>query len=115
VIMSAVPFDTLRFARRLEASGMAASVAAGAAEALADALTGAELVTRSDLAATAAELRSEIVAVRTELGTEITASQTELKHDIELMRRDITIKFGSMLVIAVGILLTAIRYLPPHP
>jgi hypothetical protein len=31
-----------------------------------------------------------------------------------MLRRDITIKFGSMLVIAVGILLTAIRYLPPH-
>ena len=109
--MSAIPFDTLKFARHLEASGMAASVAAGAAEALADALTGAELVTRSDLAKTTAELRSEISAVRNEIG----ATRTELKHDIELSRRDITTKFGSMLVIAVGILLTAIRYLPPHP
>jgi hypothetical protein len=115
VIMSAVPFDTLKFARHLEASGMAASVAAGAAEAFADALTGAELVTRSDLADTTRELRSEIAAVRTELKNEITATRTELKHDIELSRRDVTIKFGSMLVIAVGILLTAIRYLPPHP
>jgi hypothetical protein len=113
--MSAVPFDTLKFARHLEASGMASSVAAGAAEALADALTGAELVTRSDLAKTTAELRSEITAVRSELRTENAATRTELKHDIEMLRRDITIKFGSMLVIAVGILLTAIRYLPPHP
>ena len=111
MIMSAVPFDTLKFARHLEASGMAASVAAGAAEALADALTGAELVTRSDLASTTAELRSAIAAVRNEIG----ATRIELKHDIELSRRDITIKFGSMLVLAVGILLTAIRYLPPHP
>jgi hypothetical protein len=111
VIMSAVPFDTLKFARHLEASGMAASVAAGAAEALADALTGAELVTRSDLTEATGELRNEITAVR----TEIAATRIELKNDIELLRRDITIKFGSMLVIAVGILLTAIRYLPPHP
>jgi hypothetical protein len=102
--MTAVPFDTLKFARHLEASGMAAPVAAGAAEALADALSGAELATRSDLAKTTVELRNEIAATR-----------IELKHDIELSRRDITIKFGSMLVIAVGILLTAIRYLPPHP
>jgi hypothetical protein len=109
--MSAVPFDTLKFARHLEASGMAASVAAGAAEALADALTGAERVTRSDLAEATGELRNEITAVR----TEITTTRIELKNDIELLRRDITIKFGSMLVIAVGILLTAIRYLPPHP
>jgi hypothetical protein len=113
--MSAVPFDTLKFARHLEASGMAAPVAAGAAEAFADALTGADLVTKGDLAESIRELRTEL---RTEIGavrTEITATRTELKHDIELLRRDITIKFGSMLVIAVGILLTAIRYLPPHP
>ena len=105
--VSAVPFDTLKFARHLEASGMAASVAAGAAEALADALTGSDLATKSDLA----EIRGEIAAVKNEIG----ATRIELKHDIELSRRDITIKFGSMLVIAVGILLTAIRYLPPHP
>jgi len=109
--MRAVPFDTLKFARHLEASGMTASVAAGAAEALADALTGAELVTRTDLAEATAELRVEIAAVRREIG----ATRIELENDIELLRRDITIKFGSMLVIAVGILLTAIRYLPPHP
>jgi hypothetical protein len=94
---------------------MAAPVAVGAAEAFADALTGADLVTKGDLAETTRELRTEIAAVRTELRTEITATRVELKHDIELLRRDITIKFGSMLVIAVGILLTAIRYLPPHP
>ena len=115
VTMNAVPFDTLKFARHLEASGMAAPVAAGAAEALADALSGAELATRSDLARSTAELRNEIGAVKTELSNEITATRIELSHHIELSRRDITIKFGSMLVIAVGILLTAIRYLPPHP
>jgi hypothetical protein len=101
--MSAVPFDTLKFARHLEASGLAASVANGAAEALADAMTGADLATKDDLA-----------TVRNDLKAEIAATRIELKNDIELLRRDITIKFGSMLVIAVGILLAAIRYLPPH-
>ena len=113
--MSTVPFDTLRFARHLEESGMAASVATGAAEAFADALTGAELVTRSDLTESTRELRSELRTEITAVRTEIATTRTELKNDIELLRRDITIKFGSMLVIAVGILLTAIRYLPPHP
>ena len=101
--MSAVPFDTLKFARHLEASGLAASVANGAAEALADAMTGADLATKDDLA-----------TVRNDLKAEIAATRIELKNDIELLRRDITIKFGSMLVIAVGILLAAIRYLPLH-
>jgi hypothetical protein len=98
--MTAVPFDTLKFARHLEASGLAASAAAGASEALADALTGADLATKSDI---------------TRLESDITDVRTELLNAIELLRRDITIKFGGMLVIAVGVLLAAIRYLPPHP
>jgi len=127
--MTAVPFDTLKFARHLEASGMTAAVAGGAAEALADAMTGADLATKRDLAMATTELRAEIAGVRTELmsvrtelkgdiasvRTEIASTRTELKNDIELLRRDITIKFGGMMVLAVGILLTAIRYLPPHP
>src|ERR1700722_3135750 len=91
----AVPFDTLKFARQLEASGMAASVAAGAAEALADALTGAELVTRSDLAETTAELGNEIASTTRALSNEFAATSVELKNNIELLRPDITIKFGS--------------------
>jgi hypothetical protein len=31
-----------------------------------------------------------------------------------LLRRDMTIKLGGMLIVAVGVLLTAIRYMP-HP
>jgi hypothetical protein len=111
VRMTAVPFDTLKFARHLEASGLAASAAAGAAEALADALTGADLATRSDITG----VKGEIAALRTEVKAELSATRTEVFNAIELLRRDITIKFGSMLVIAVGILLAAIRYLPPHP
>jgi hypothetical protein len=87
-----VMFDTLRFARHLEASGLAPAVAAGAAEALADALIGSNLVTKDDL-------KGEI---------------TGLRHEMELLRRDLTIKVGGMMVIAVGVLLAAIRYLPPH-
>lgn len=91
--MNAVPFDTLKMAHRLEEAGFPARQAAGASEALAEALTGADLATRSDIATLRTELRSEM----------------------ELLRRDVTIKFGSMIVIAVGVLLAAIRYLPPHP
>jgi hypothetical protein len=110
VTMVAIPFDTLKFARHLEASGLAAPAAAGAAEALADALTGSDLATRADLTAAITGVKGEILGVK----AEIAAVKTELKNDIELSRRDITIKFGSMLVIAVGVLLAAIRYLPPH-
>ena len=102
--MTAVPFDTLWFARRLEDAGLATSVAAGASEALAEALTGVELATRSDIA-----------TARADLGRDIERTRTELKTDIELLRRDVTIRLGSMMLVGIGILLAAIRYLPAHP
>ncbi len=33
---------------------------------------------------------------------------------MELLRRDLTIRLGGMMVVAVGVILTAIRFLPPH-
>jgi hypothetical protein len=98
--MNAVPFDTLKFARKLEASGMAAGTAAGTAEALAEAMTGGELATKADIAGT---------------HTAIDNLRAELKSDIELLRRDLVIKLGSMSVIGVGVLLAAMRYMPAHP
>jgi hypothetical protein len=98
--VNAVPFDTLKFARRLEAAGMAAPTAAGASEALADALSGAELATKADIGS---------------LRTEVKGDMGLLRHDMELLRRDLTIRLGGMMVVAVGVLLTGIRYLPLHP
>ena len=90
--MNAVPFDTLKMAQRLEAAGFSGNQAAGASEALAEAITGMELATKSDL-------HREISGVRA---------------DLELLRRDMTIKFGGMIFVAVGVLLAAMRYMP-HP
>ncbi len=109
--MAAVPFDTLKLARRLEAAGFPGKQAGDTAEALAEAMSGAELATKSDLAL----IRTEMAGLRAELKTDIAALRAELKADIELLRRDLTIRLGSMMVIAVGILLAAIRYLPPAP
>jgi hypothetical protein len=109
--MHAVPFDTLQLARKLEASGMAGPMAAGTAEALAEIMVGSDLATKADIAAT----KVDIASLRTELKADIAGLRTELKMDIEILNRDIVIKFGSMMVIMVGILLAAIRYLPPHP
>src|SRR5215472_19227093 len=77
-------FDTLKLARRLrEQAGFAPEHAEAAAEALAEALGGAELATKADL------------------------------RDLE---QRMTIKFGGMLIVAVGIILAALRYSPiAHP
>jgi len=78
--MSAVPFDTLKLARKLASGGFTKDQADSAAEALADAMAGAELATKSD---------------------------------IELAKRDLTIRLGGMLVVAVGVILTATRFMIP--
>jgi hypothetical protein len=110
--MGAVPFDTLKLARRLESAGFPSRQAGDTAEALAEATAGAELATAADLTALRTEVKAEIAALRVELKAEIAAVRAELKAEIELLRRDLTIRLGSVLLVAVGILLAAIRYLP---
>ena len=122
--MGAVPFDTLKLARGLESAGFPPRQAGDTAEVLAEAMSGAELATTADvaelrgqlkaeIAAVRADLKAEIAAVRAELKAEIAAVRAELKAEIELLRRDLTIRLGGMIVVAVGINLAAIRYLPP--
>jgi hypothetical protein len=102
----------LKLARRLESAGFPPKQAGDTAEALAEAMSGAELATTADIAA----VKSDLGAVRSELKAQIAALRPELKADIELPRRDLTVRLGSMIVVAVGILLAAIQYLPtPHP
>lgn len=91
--MTAIPFDTLKLARKLEAAGFSAQQAGDTAEALAASL--------SEGAATTADLARV---------------EASLKSEIELSKRDLKIWLGSIMVVAVGIILAAIRYLPaPHP
>ena len=120
--MNAVPFDTLSMARKLQASGMESSAAAGMVEALIDALDSAGLATKADVGGTTAaidglrgELKTEMTGRHTELKTNIATLQTLIRTDNELLRREIVIKFGSMMVIGVGIILGAMRYFLLHP
>jgi hypothetical protein len=109
--MNAVPFDTLKMAQRLETAGFSGPQAAGAAEALAEALVGADLATKGDLVALEGRLRGDVTSVRGDL----TSLEAKMLTAIELLRRDMTIKLGGLVFIAVGVLLAAMRYLPPHP
>jgi hypothetical protein len=85
----AVPFDTLRLARRLESAGFAPQQAGDMAEAIAEAISA--LATKADLLAEIGSLRAE------------------LKADIEILKRDMTIRLGSMMVIAVGVILAGFK------
>lgn len=103
IALNAVPFDTLKLARDLEPAGWAAPVAAGTAVALADAMIGADLATKSDVGFAESRIMVTIRAV-----------ESSLKAKLELLRRDLTINLGGMIFVAVGIILTAMRFMP-HP
>jgi hypothetical protein len=105
--MNAVPFDTLKMAQRLEAAGFAAPQAAGAAEALA----GADLATRADINSLRTELKGDINTLRTEMKGEFRL----VRRETELLRRDMTIRLGGMIVAGFGTLAAIMRFVPPHP
>ena len=112
--MNAVPFDTLKLARDLEAAGLAPPVAAGASAALADALIGADLATKSDLVGLEARIEARMDSRMSGMEARMAASEARLIGTLELLRRDMIIKLGGMMFVAVGVILTAMR-LMPHP
>lgn len=61
------------------------------------------------------EVRSELKAVLFEVRSDVKADIAAVKSDLKLLEQRMTIKLGGMMMVAVGILLAAIRYLPPPP
>ena len=154
--MNAVPFDTLKLARGLEAAGMSPVSASTMAHALAEAMTDADIATKGDMTLLRTELKGDIAQFRSEVAgqfalvdgefakvrLEIAAARSETKSDtaalradlkadiaglrsdskaaiaglatsIELLRRDMTIKLGSLIFLAAGLIVAAMRLLPP--
>ena len=65
--MTAVAFDTLKLARKLrDTAQMSQAQAEGVADALAEAMSGAELATKTDIALSEAAIKAEIAESRTE-------------------------------------------------
>lgn len=72
--MTAIVFDTLKYADRLEAAGVPREQAKAEAEALADVLGTAEVVTRKDLQIELAPLRSEMILIKWMVGLSLALS-----------------------------------------
>ena len=81
----AMPFDTLRLARRLEAAGFAPQQAGDMAEAIAEAVS--SIATKADLV----------------------ALEMRIDNKLEILKRDMTIRLGSMMVVAVGVILAGFK------
>lgn len=79
--MTAIPFDTLKLAKKSEATGFTQQQAAGAAEALADAMDGAQILTKSDLRELELKLCTQMLELENRMNTRLMtllAGQTAL-------------------------------------
>jgi len=96
--MTAITFDTLKFANRLKAGGVSSTQAEAEAEALSDVFEAnmSELATKADLRALETNLRHEI---------------TDLRKDMHVLGQSMVIKLGSLVVVAVGALAAVLKLL----
>jgi hypothetical protein len=90
--VTAVPFDTLKLADRLQAGGFTADQARATASALADVASGFDLATKSDV---------QTLAVTT-------------KRDLVDLEQRLIIRLGGLAVVLTGLALAVMHYLPPH-
>ena len=103
--MMSAAFDTLEIAKRLKGAGFD--------DAQAEAITGAlresreadlsRLATKDDVA----RVKDDIARVETSLRGDIAHLGTALRAEMEILRRDLTIRLGGMIVVATGVLLAA--------
>jgi len=135
--MELVAFDTHQFIQTLSQSGMPMEQAEAISNAMrmayahgtSDLATKADLaVVKTDLAgvktdlagvkADLAEVKTEIAEVKTDIATfkvevtnKIETVKTELEHSNKLLEKSMTIRLGSMLFIAVGVMMAFMKYL----
>jgi len=97
--------DTLEIAKRLRSAGFSEPQAEVMTGVLRDAREAdlSELATKIDLAQLEARLRADLAQLEARLGAEIAA----LRSEAQILRRDLTIRLGSMIAVATGILLAA--------
>ncbi len=86
--MSSITFDTLKFSKKLKEAGVPDIQADVQAEAMAE-LVEERLTTKQDLQ----------------------MMESELKHEIRTMEMRLTIRLGSMMVVAVGVIAALVKVL----
>jgi hypothetical protein len=91
--VTAVAFDTLKLARKLRDSAkMSQEQAEGIADALVEAMSGAELATKADIAAVKADIaavKAELAGLATKAELAGLATKAELKVDLAEAKADI--------------------------
>ena len=110
--MAISSLDTLDIAKRLKEAGFSEAQAEAVTTVFRDVRTAdlAPLATKADIEATRADIeRLHAAMQRLDVATKAEIQRLEAKIDnqIELLRRDLTIRLGSMIVVMTGIPLAA--------
>jgi len=66
-----------------------------------------ESTTKNDIARLESTTKNEIARLESTTKNEIARIETTLRAEMEILRRDLTIRLGGMIVVATGILLAA--------
>jgi len=88
--MTAVAFDTLKLARKLrDTAHMSQEQAEGIADALAEAMSGAELATKADITSLKNEIKSDLTSLKNEIKSDVADIKGKIKSDIADVKTDI--------------------------
>lgn len=111
-MVHAMTFDTLQYAKKLIASGFTEQQAEGQAEAIAEIteIMGDRLATKQDIKELRDELKRDMKELRDELKRDMKELETKVETKIEAIEHRMIIKFGAMLVVAIGILSIVIKF-----
>ena len=106
----AFAFDTLGYSKRLRDAGVAEEQAEAQAEAARDFIM-TELVTKPDLLAVKSDLRLDLNALSADLKSDLRAfkadllaNRNELQASIDKSALQVTVRFGGIVAVGVGIL-----------
>jgi hypothetical protein len=107
--MAVSPLDTLDISKRLKEAGFSEMQAEAVTTVLRDVREAdlAPLATKTDIERLEAKLGADIGRLETKLGADIGRLDGKLESQLELLRRDMTIRLGGMIIVATGILLAA--------
>jgi len=104
---STLTFDTLEYVKALKEADVPEKQAEAQVRALRRVLDTQDVATKQDLRELEANTDSKFELLRKDMRNEITL----VRKDMEAVRKDIIIKMGGMLVVAVGVIVGALKLL----
>lgn len=108
--MSAIVFDTLAYAKKLKRAGVPEAQAEVQAEAMAE-LVEERLATKRDLKELEERLTNQMRGMEERLNSKMQSMEERLNSKMQELEYKMTVRLGSMIVVAVGLVATLVKIL----